>query len=228
MPLVPRLRSDVHSLSRVTIPEVVAEYPAASADAWRAAQEPWAESEFTDYAVWGPYAGLAKDDRFWLPGKSGNAGYKFVEFHAAMLLGREGYECWGGVQLFDYEVLLDRKGKGPAKKNTELVRSKARSWDWPSTIQRELSFTPKNPDVVAYLKTSREWAFVEVKKNDPCHDDQLKGLAVLHLLTGAPVGVVRMVVEGKPRKSKTHDVVLTFEKDAILEWVHPRFRQHER
>jgi hypothetical protein len=64
----------------------------------------------------------------------------------------------------------------------------------PSDIQDTLNFKPRNPDIVAYSEDRNEWRFCEVKRRgERVDDDQLEALAVLHLLTGAPVAVLRVV-----------------------------------
>src|SRR5437899_10091429 len=115
---------------------------------------------------------------------------RFAELHTALLLKREGFHCWGGVRLFGREVV---KAKGNEKANTLEVRSRA-PWRWPSDIQDPLNFIPRNPDIVAYSEDRNEWRFCEVKRlSERVDPDQLKALAVLHLLTGAPVAVLRVV-----------------------------------
>ena len=56
---------------------------------------------------------------------------------------------------------------------------------------------PKDPDIFAYNFERNEWRFCEVKRTDQQPKDvkvgQLVGLVALHLLTKAPIAVVRMV-----------------------------------
>jgi hypothetical protein len=210
----------VHSPAHVDIPEVVTRYRLGADEEWKAAQGPWQRSRFKDYSVWGEYAELAKEGRIWIPRTDANAAYKFVEYHAALMLKRQGYRYWGGVQLFDYHLL--RNGKGPARPNTEEVRRLSiDSWPWPSDIQKELRFRPKNPDLVAYHPERRKWLFLEVKKDDSCHPDQVKALAVLHLLTGALAAVIRVLPAGRFRKLHSYKALIEYGKGASLKWIRP-------
>ena len=84
--------------------------------------------------------------------------------------------------------------------------------------------TPK-PDITAYSRTLNEWRFCEAKrKGEPIHEEQLKGLAALHLLTGAPVAVV-CVIEGTTIDSGYRSVRLKYKRQANLDWICRRFRR---
>ena len=142
---------------------------------------------------------------------------KFAEFHMALLLDREGFESWSQVHLFDDPMPLFkdgqpvRRGRDNAVRNTlHIMRHPGWSWRWPSEIQQTLDFRPRNPDIVAYRQGKRpEWRFCEVKgPADRCSGghftEQLNALAVLHLLTGSPVAIVRPVEQGRlPRAPRT-------------------------
>ena len=64
------------------------------------------------------------------------------------------------------------------------------------------------------------WRFCEVKRlNDRIKDDQLRALAVLHLLTGAPVAIVRVVPKGGRTAWKPHEASLTYRKGVRRSWI---------
>lgn len=201
--------------TRVELPHVFVSYRLAVLEQWREASRMWQASKCTDYSVWGEYEEIAKSGRFILPYVNEAPSRRFPELHTALLLQREGFECWGGVQLFQYPIV--GKGKGNARANTEDVRSKA-SWRWPSEIEYTLDFSPKNPDIVAYAAAREEWRFCEIKRDDPVAADQLKALAVIHLLTRAPVAVVRLV-EGTTAPPPERLIVdVEFADGASLTW----------
>jgi hypothetical protein len=78
--------------------------------------------------------------------------------------------------------------------NTDAVKGLWNFGSWPSTIENTLAFSPKNPDLVGYHPGRKKWCFCEVKgPTDRVHPDQLKALAVLHLITHSPVAIVRLV-----------------------------------
>jgi hypothetical protein len=208
----------VHSPTHVDIPHVTVSYEAIALEEWKGAYEPWLQSDRTDYSVWGKYAKLAKSGRFLLPYGNESKARRFAELHAALLLQREGFTCWGGVHLFNYRRNVVT-GKGNSKANTEEVRSRA-PWRWPSDVQDTLTFTPRNPDIVAYSKKRNEWRFCEVKgPGDRIKPDQLGALAVLHLLTGAPVAVVRVVEGSITTTSQTLSTEIEYRTGAQLDWI---------
>lgn len=212
----------VHSAFRVDIPHVTFTFEEAVREAWIAAYVPWINSKQTDYSVYGPYAKLAGSERFNLP-FANQAANRFAELHTALLLQRKGFFCWGAVLLFD-ELRHVRKGKGPSVANTEKVRSSARPWRWPNEIQGTLDCLPRNPDLVAYSKKLNEWRFCEVKgPGDRVKEGQLQALAVLHLLTAAPVAVV--LLKTQPAKVRDVQVNIAYKKDAQLDWIHSRLRK---
>ena len=206
----------VHSPSRVDIPHVAISYEAAALERWKRANRPWLESDRKDYSVWGEYAELAKTGRFLLPYSNEPPARRFAELHTALLLQSEGFHCWGGVRLLGKEVV---KGKGNEKANTNEVSSRS-AWRWPRDIQDKLDFTPRNPDIVAYSEDRNEWRFCEVKRlREGVDDDQLGALAVLHLLTGAPVAVVRVVEAGSAIPSQMLPTEIAYRKGGKLDWI---------
>jgi hypothetical protein len=208
----------VISTSRVDIPHVTVSYDAVALEGWIAAYGPWQRSGRMDYSVWGEYAELAGSGRFLLPYLNERPARRFAELHTALLLQREGFTCWGGAHLFEYGRAFVR-GKGNTKANTDEVRSRA-TWRWPSEIQGTLNFKPRNPDIIAYSEVRKEWRFCEVKRRGERVDPgQLKALAVLYLLTGAPVAVVRVVEGAGAITSHSLSTEIQFKDGAQLEWI---------
>jgi hypothetical protein len=100
------------------------------------------------------------------------------------------------------------------------------AWRWPSAIQQSLDFQPRNPDIVAYRKGKwTDWRFCEVKgPGDSGSDDhfteQLRALAVLHLLTGSPVAIVRPLEQGRrPNPAGPYLAKLKYKRGARLDWI---------
>lgn len=213
-----RWQPEVHSRSRVDISYVTVNYEAVALERYQAAYEPWLKSERKNYSVWGEYAKLAKSGRFLLPFPGESPSRRFAELHTALSLQREGFTCWGGVLLFA-GVKEVRKGKGRALANTEEVRAKWPWPRWPSDIQGTLGFQPRNPDIVAYSEDRNEWRFCEAKRKDSIASGQLGALAVLHLLTGAAVAVVRVVEAGKPKELQPLPAEITYRDGAKLDWI---------
>jgi hypothetical protein len=208
----------VRSKSLVEIPVVVATHSANAHERWKDAQKRWSGSGYQDDSAFGRYARLAKQGGFRFP-KGGQRAYKFGEFHTGLLLNRAGFKCWTCVQLFDHR----NPRKGFWKKNTDEVKTRWSETDckWPGDIQEALAFLPKTPDIVAWHPDTG-WRFCEVKRpGDRNHPDQLKALAVLHLLTGAPVAIVRVVPEGGRIDSTACEAVVTW-KGARPRWIRAR------
>jgi hypothetical protein len=228
-------RPVVHSRFRVDIPQVTVPYEEEAREKWIAAHVHWINSERTDYSVYGPYAKLAASGRFVMPFRNTKeAAKRFAELHIALLLDREGFFCWGGVHLF-YNMWngLQPKGHKTQKPCTVLVqRALARQgiksgktlWRWPSEIERMLKFTPRNPDLVAYSTKRNEWRFIEVKgPGDRVKEEQLQALAVLHLLTSAPVAVVflrKVLTEIAHKEAK-----IAYRRSVNWDWIHPSLRR---
>ena len=203
----------MHIRLRLDIPVAVVHYPPELFDRWKAAQEPWRESGYRRWSVWGPHARNRQRGRISLP-VGVQASCKFPEFHTAHLLERRGFTCWSGVQLFAY-------GQAPRDaslrmRNTAVVKDlwAEFGWRWPADIQHTITahrewpvgkkYPPRNPDIVAYHERRREWRFYEVKGwPDRTNPEQLTALAAIYLMTGAPVGIVRLVPSGHhPKPSK--------------------------
>jgi len=184
------------------IPEVVLSYDPAERERWLAAQVAWQRSDCSDYSVWGDYATLAEDGRLLLPDKSAPE-KRFAEFRAALSVQRAGLDCWGQVLLFEYRKRVVH-GKGNAVQNTATVKNFRRTWPWSTEIQHTLAFQSRNPDLVACDELRADWRLCEVKEDDPVSSGQLGALDVLHLLTGSPAAVVRLVPDGRRREPRSY------------------------
>lgn len=183
----------VLSATEVEIPVVVVKHSGKAHERWKRAQVPWAASGYTNDSAFGRYCRLAATRRFRFP-RGKQAPYKFGEFHTAFKLEEAGFRCWAAVHLFEY----GKKNHYAefSTRNTKGVRRRWRFARWPAEIQKKLAFQPRNPDIVA-RHPRWGWVFCEVKRpNDRIKTDQVRGLAVLHLLTGAPVAIVRVVPRG--------------------------------
>lgn len=209
----------VRSVTEVEIPVICVKHSAKAHQRWKDAQVPWQRSGYTDDSGFGRYRTLARTGRFRFP-RGKQAPYKFGEFHAALLLHRQGFTCWSAVQLFDHR----NPKKGLWKQNTDEVRDKFREtgFRWPADIQRSLAFLPKTPDIVAHHPRNG-WLFCEVKRpNDRIKVDQMRALAVLHLLTGSPVAIVRVVARGERSDWPPCVVEIPYRRSAHPKrWLHP-------
>lgn len=214
-----RWQPKVRSIEEVEIPVIVMKHSGRAHQRWKAAQSAWRKSGYLDNSAFGRYAVLANSKRFRFP-KGGLAAYKFGEFYVALRLHRSGYTCWSAVQLFDHR----NPKKGLWKQNTDEVRRRFAKAGirWPGIIQQSLSFIPKTPDIVAH-HPRKGWLFCEVKRpNDRLKTDQLRALGVLHLLTGAPVGVVRVVPRGGRTNWKPCVADIAYGRSARrAPWLHP-------
>jgi len=210
----------VNSPMSIEVPHVAASYDLESLESWKNASSSWQQSDQMDYSVWGEYSEIAKTGRFLLPYRNEALSRRFAELHTALMLQREGFTCWGGVYLFQYGSPVV-KGKGNSMANTNEVRSMA-PWRWPSEIQDALSFKPRNPDLVGYSEERNEWRFCEVKRRgEPVDLDQLRALAVLHLLTGAPVAVIR-VTNGDRISPPSFSCDIRYKDGTTLDWIWQR------
>ena len=214
-----RWRPKAHSVTEVEIPVIVLKHSAKAHQRWKDAQGPWKMSGYTDSSAFGRFARLIDSGRF-RPPKGGQAPYKFGEFYTALRLERMGYTCWSAVHLFQY----GKKNQYAefSTRNTNEVRDQWSDLPWPSAIQRALAFQPRNPDIVA-CHPRKGWLFCEVKRlNDRIKIDQVRALAVLHLLTGAPVAIVRVVPKGERTNWKPCVAEILYVRSAHrAAWLHP-------
>jgi hypothetical protein len=179
-------------VAEVDIPLIAIRYDPDAHDSWRNAQKQWQASGRTEYRAFGRFAELARRGRLRLP-NDGHASYRFVEFETALQLESAGFTCWGGVQLFKYGNKNFDPEKWAARQTAEVKGHWPSAWPYPAEVQDYLAFRPRNPDLVAFHPRRGEWRFCEVKgPNDRFDSEQLASLAVLHLLTGSPVAVVKL------------------------------------
>jgi hypothetical protein len=168
---------------------------------WHKAQRQWHRSQ-TAATPWDRYFEFITSGKVRLK-IAGQAAYGFPEIYTARHLEDLGFEWWTTVQLFDYgkKKISDRR-----REKTEEVRAiwekNLRGVPWPAEIQQSVDGpSPRNPDIVAYHAKRNEWRLCETKSwTDRINEGQLVGLAILHLLTKAPVAVVRIVPEGRSPK----------------------------
>lgn len=206
----------IHSETELEIPRIVLLHDAATLEQWKKSAVAWQDSGRSDYRVWGDYQRLANITRFNLPFQNQGSARRFAELFTALSLHRAGFESWGGVQLFN-EKRAVRIGKGRVMINTDEVRDAA-PWRWPAEIQPSLNFQPRNPDIVACSPDKKQWRFCETKRpGEDINREQLQGLAVLHLLTGAPVAIIE--VSETPRPTRYLPVALEFKSGESLGWI---------
>jgi hypothetical protein len=214
-----RCRPKAHSATEVKIPVIVFKHSVKAHQRWKDAQRPWQASGYSDTSAFGRFAKLVKTGRFRFP-KGRQAAYKFGEFFTALQLEKMGFKCWSAVHLFKY-------GKRNqyaefSTQNTNAVKILWPDTKWPSEIQKALAFQPRNPDIVAH-HPRKGWLFCEVKReNDRLKVDQVRALAVLHLLTGAPVAIVRVVSRGGRTKWKPCVAEIPYCRSGHRSsWIHP-------
>jgi hypothetical protein len=68
-------------------------------------------------------------------------------------------------------------------------------------------------------RDGNQWRFCEVKREgDRLNDEQLMTLAVLHLLTGAPVAVVHLLPKGRFKEPGYRSVTIQFHQGRRMRW----------
>jgi hypothetical protein len=184
----------------VSIPEAAVRHRKGELPYWTKCRQAWRDGGQKDVSAWRKYHRLVESERYHFAYRKGGEPYGFAEGFTALALERNGFKCWSGVHLF---------GKRPVNakrrvKNTRAVEELLKRAGF--ELPRELSRQAKNPDIVAYHKRRNEWRFCEVKRREQVQRGQIIGLAILHLLTGAPVAVVRLSREKnvKPRHYHEH------------------------
>lgn len=188
-------RPIVRGRDRVDIPVVVRYYDPAAFDRWKGAQERWQASSRTDHSAWGEYACLTEGGRIRFP-NGGQAAHGFGEAHTALWLHKQGFMCWRPL-LFDYGKTLRPGFRLRVQDEVRSYWDTTRFGPWPADVQRALDFVPRSPDVVGYHPKRKEWRFCEVKRaRDRVALEQVQALALLHLITGAPAAIIRVMPEG--------------------------------
>lgn len=129
----------VHSARLVEVPVVVLKHSSKAHQRWKNAQIPWSSSGYTNDSGFGRYRTLARTGRFRFP-KGRQASYKFGEFHVALHLHRNGYQCWSAVHLFKYGK--KKQFAEFSTHNTEDVQDRWRKFPWPGDIQQTPTTQP--------------------------------------------------------------------------------------
>ena len=116
------------------------------------------------------------------------------------------------------------------QENTQAVRAlwkETMRKPWPNEVRETLSCGPKerqrNPDIVAYHEKRNEWRFCEVKREDRVDPYQIQALAILHLLTGAPVALVHLVPNDRSAKRRRHRAEIAYKGTVPPDWILPSF-----
>jgi hypothetical protein len=187
---------------------------------WRKAQERWHRTNKCE-PQWDTYFKLIESGGIRVK-SGGQVGYGFPEIHTVVHLAQQGFKWWTTVQLFNYGTrnISDHRRRKTEEVKREWKRTLAAKW--PADIQDRLEGpAPRNPDIVAYHPQRNEWRFCETKSwTDQVKEGQLVGLAVLHLLTKAPVAIVRIVPEGRsPKGEPLARAMLRYREEADLKWV---------
>ena len=201
-----------------TIPEVQLEYAPQLRRDWKAMRTRFLESGMQDLSVWGEFSQLAQCGRYLFTKRRDRSSFGWAEAYVALTLAPE-FDSWTAAKLFRWNGRPIRKE--PQKANTENVESMllGEGFTLPRELQDYLDFRPKNPDLILRHRTTKEWRFCEVKRDEPVLPEQVNALAFLHLLTGAPVAVVRLVPEGKSRKLRIHKARFTYRGPVQRSWL---------
>jgi hypothetical protein len=199
---IPRISATFH----IRIPEIILYAPDDGYEEWKACRRAFYDGGCSDATCLGRFAPLVSTKRlgaFWDP----RASYGYAEAETALAFVQEGYEAWTGIQLFPWKgrpvVNQDR-----ARKLAEVdERFRVCGLRIPRDIAPYVNFRPKNPDIVAFNPDLRFFRFTEVKRGgDRACEEQLQALALLHVLSGAPVAITR-VVNGRAYEKPSSFVV---------------------
>jgi len=203
------------ALYRIRVPEIQLLHTRKSLENWGDSRIAWRERRNGESPDWPDHKRLFTSGRYHFAHphggtppffRCGDQPYGFAECHAALVLKPKGYTCWTGAYLFG------RRSTRPQRvANTEAIERwfTRTETPLPRTICAHVSdpvsghsLKPKDPDVVAFHTSRREWLFWETKRvtedgrKEKVDPRQTLGLAVLHLLTNAPVAVARLVPNG--------------------------------
>jgi hypothetical protein len=193
----------------VEVPEIIIRHDPDAFNRWQAMHGAWVRSGRTDYSVWQEYRELAQCARFPFAPRDRPKRY-FPETHSALALQREGFICWYAVKWFRSN--LGSFASDLWKQNTEEADRHMTECGMtlPCRFQSRLAFKPKNPDISAFHPVRKEWRFLEAKREDSVKPEQVMALGVLHLLTGAAVGITRLVSEGKKARPHHYTATIAF------------------
>jgi len=167
---------------------------------WKARCVAWAASGRQDARLLDPYQDLADptEKKFIVLWRD-QPGYGWPEDTVSLAMMKDGYTCWTGVQFFT------RHGKpttAPLQKRVTtqaLTLLQQSGHRLPRDYYRRLTAreTMRNPDLVCYHPTRKQWRFIEDKHTDRIDQRKLNSLAFLHAITGATVEVRQLVAGGR-------------------------------
>lgn len=168
-------------------------------ESWRNSHRRWKSSHCRDWSAWGHYEALARTGHFAFPtSNQPNAGWP--EAHAAWLLASEGFTCWTSVQLFFPQGRTLREPRRLCNTRTVEQVLREKGYQPPRELADYVGIPLRNPDLVAHRPSDGDLRFCEVKVRDGIREGQIAALAMLYLLTGAPVTVVQLHEPGsQPR-----------------------------
>ena len=192
----------------IRIPEVPCFYPADAPKDWERMALAWIASGLRDFGVWGVHEPLIRSRRYGTPKKEKHKAYAFVETFVGSELERNGFTCYRSARLF-----VPKYQQNMRQANTRAVRGllKSLGLPLPHLVQAHFDRELKNPDLTAYNAETKDLRFCEVKrKGERVPQKQIDGLGALHLITGAPVAIVRVLPEGTAHRPKKHEARLAY------------------
>jgi hypothetical protein len=165
---------------------------------WDQCRHRWRGSHRAIDAEWQRYRDVVESGRYHFVARKGDAKYGFAEAFVALALLRLGYSHVGtGAYLFHP---VPRKA-GIRRDNSLAINRMLRELQLPSHEQfREFCEIATDVDLAAYDSTRRKWCFCDAKRDEDVEPKQVAGLALLRLLTGADVGIVRLISGDLKRK----------------------------
>ncbi len=202
---------DAHSKTKIVIsgsvPERIDFYDPKEYNWWVKTRKEWLRSGQRNWRLWGVYQDLAKCSRFvFTPRKQPH--FQFPETWVAKRLEDQGYTCWTAARLF-HSRALDASPYKECTREVEQLLTEC-GLPRPNDHRSRVNFVPKNPDIIAFNRKTGHWRFVEVKRDDCVHENQVKGLGLLHVLLNEPVEIVRIVRTGQKGKPREHDYTFKY------------------
>lgn len=217
---VVKLTGEGSTVVSLKVPERLVRHAPDDLERWLDCREAWRQGRGRDWSGWanhwelwdlfssGRYHFAHPRDGGSSNFRQGRHPYGWPECVAALDLQKQGFTCWTGVHLFG------RPTNSPQRRaNTEDVERRLQGSGFikPRVLQSHIfdpltqePILPKNPDLVAFHETRREWLFCEVKRRESIQPQQLTALALLHWVTGARVEIVRVRPEGREDKTRVH------------------------
>lgn len=174
----------------VKIAETLLACDASELGEWVDYRNVWRRTGVADARVWGKFAPLLENGRYHFAGRCGSHPYGFGEAVVALALHRCGFTTWTGVHLFGRRP----RTASARVRNTQAVERLLQQRGCPVAPElHSVNAAAKNPDIAAYHPRRDSWCFCEVKRAEKVDPGQVIGLSILHLLTGADIGIVRLV-----------------------------------